>query len=56
MKKKAEDKFYKEVTNFRELVKRYEEFEELTAFKYKEKGEIKEISYKKFVEDIKKAA
>ena len=56
MKKKAEDKFYKEVTNFRELVKRYEEFVELTAFKYKEKGEIKEISYKKFVEDIKKAA
>ena len=56
MKKKSEDKFYKEVTNFRELVKRYEEFEELTAFKYKEKGEIKEISYKKFVEDIKKAA
>ena len=56
MKKKAEEKFYNEVTNFRELVKRYENFEELTAFKYKEKGEIKEISYKKFVEDIKKVA
>ena len=45
-----------EVSNFRELVKRYESFGDNIAFKYKKNGEIKEISYKKFVEDIKKVA
>ena len=45
------------VVNYRELVeKRYETFGEDIAFKYKEKGEIKEISYHQFVQDIKAIA
>lgn len=44
------------VNNFRDLVKRYEKFGEKTAFKYKENGKIQEISYKQFIEDIKKLA
>ena len=45
------------VANYRELVeKRYETFGENIAFKYKENGEIKEISYNQFVEDIKAIA
>ena len=35
--------YYEEVTNFRELVKRYEKFGDSIAFKYKKDGEIKEI-------------
>ena len=50
-------KYYEEVSNFRELVKRYETFEENNiAFKYKENKEIHEITYKQFVADIKKVA
>ena len=45
------------VVNYRELVeKRYETFGEDIAFKYKEKSEIKEISYQQFVQDIKAIA
>ena len=54
MGKKTE--YYEEVSNFRELVKRYEKFGDNIAFKYKKEGEIKEISYSQFVSDIKKAA
>ena len=50
-------KYYEEVSNFRELVKRYETFEENNiAFKYKKNKEIHEIKYKQFVADIKKVA
>ena len=50
-------KYYEEVSNFRELVKRYETFEENNiAFKYKKNKEIHEITYKQFVADIKKVA
>ncbi len=48
--------YYKEVSNFRELVKKYEEYGDNTAFKYKDNGEIKQITYNKFVKDIKKVA
>ena len=54
---KKSKKYYEEVSNFRELVKRYETFEEdNVAFKYKKNKEIHEITYKQFVEDIKKVA
>ncbi len=43
----------KPIKNFRELVKRYEQFKDKVAFKYKKNGEIKEITYSKFAEDIK---
>ena len=56
MGKKAK-KYYDEVSNFRELVKRYESFDaDSIAFKYKKDKEIHEITYKQFVEDIKKVA
>lgn len=45
-----------EVSNFRQLVKRYEEYGENTAFKYKKDGTIHEIKYNEFIEDIKKVA
>ena len=41
------------VSNFRELVDRYKRFEDNVAFQYKQKGKIKDITYKKFREDIK---
>ena len=57
MGKKSEKKYYEEVSNFRELVKRYESFkDDNVAFKYKKNKEIHEITYKQFVEDIKKIA
>ena len=49
-------KYYEEVENFRQLVKRYETFGDNIAFKYKKNGKIEEIPYSKFVEDIKKVA
>lgn len=49
-------KYLAEVSNFRELVKRYEEYGENIAFKFKKDGNLEEIAYKKFVEDIKKVA
>ena len=50
-------KYYEEVSNFRELVKRYETFEKgNVAFKYKKNKEIHEITYEQFVKDIKKVA
>ena len=48
--------YYNEISNFRQLVKRYETFGDKIAFKYKNNGEIKEITYNKYVEDIKKVA
>ena len=54
---KKSKKYYEEISNFRELVKRYETFEEDNiAFKYKKNKEIHEITYKQFVKDIKKVA
>ena len=45
------------MSNFRELVKRYESFRDNNvAFKYKKDKEIIEVTYKQFVEDIKKIA
>ena len=41
------------VHDFRELVKRYQGFGENIVFKYKQKEEIIEITYKQYVEDIK---
>lgn len=42
------------ILNFRDLIhKRYQRFEDKTAFKYKEKGEIKEVTYKQYIEDVK---
>ena len=55
MKKKM-NRGNKKVLNFRELVQRYERFGENIAFKYKKDGKIKEITYKQYVEDIKKVA
>lgn len=56
MGKKAK-KYYDEVSNFRELVKRYETFDDNSiAFKYKKDKKIHAITYKQFVEDIKKVA
>lgn len=52
MGKNKKNKF-KLISNFRELVERYKEFDENVAFKYKQKGKIIEITYKKFVEDIR---
>ena len=49
-------KYLAEISNFRELVKRYEEYGENIAFKFKKNGNLEEITYKKFVEDIKKVA
>ena len=50
-------KYYEEISNFRELVKRYESFDnDNVAFKYKKDKQIHEITYKQFVEDIKKVA
>ncbi len=57
MGKKAKVEYYNEVSNFREMVERYETFEDdNVAFKYKKNGEIHEITYKQFVNDIKKVA
>lgn len=56
MGKKSKE-YYNEVSNFRELVKRYESFRDNNvAFKYKKDKEIIEVTYKQFVEDIKKIA
>lgn len=44
------------IINFRELLKRYEKFNDRIAFKYKEDGKIKEISYKTYINDIKSLA
>ena len=49
-------KYLAEISNFRELVKRYEEYGDNVAFKFKKDGNLEEITYKKFVEDIKKVA
>lgn len=50
-------KYYEEISNFRELVKRYESFDDdNVAFKYKKDKQIHEITYKQYVEDIKKVA
>ncbi len=49
-------KYLVEISNFRELVKRYEEYGENIAFKFKKNGNLEEITYKKFVEDIKNVA
>ena len=48
--------YNEEISNFRELVKRYESFGENVAFKYKENKEIHEITYNQFAKDIKKVA
>lgn len=55
-KNKMKNVEYEHVNNFRELVKKYENFGDNIAFKYKENKEIKEVTYRKFVEDIKKVA
>ena len=49
-------KYLAEISNFRELVNRYEEYGDNVAFKFKKDGNLEEITYKKFVEDIKKVA
>ena len=49
-------KYLAEISDFRELVKRYEEYGDNVAFKFKKDGNLEEITYKKFVEDIKKVA
>lgn len=42
------------VRNFRDLVeKRFSKFANKSAFKYKQEGEIKEITYGQYIEDIK---
>ena len=54
--KNKESQVKEKILNYRELVERYETFGDNIAFKYKKDGEIKEITYSKFVEDIKKVA
>ena len=56
MGKKSEKKYYAEISNFRELVKRYESFGENIAFKYKQNNKIEEITYNQYAKDIKKVA
>lgn len=41
------------VSNFRELLKRYESYGEKVAFKYKENGDIKGVTYSQFARDIR---
>ena len=55
MEKKV-NKCNEKISNFKELVKKYESFGESIAFKFKKDGEITEITYKQFAEDIKKIA
>ena len=43
----------KEAENFRDFITRFESFGNSIAFKYKENNEIKEITYEKYVKDIK---
>lgn len=52
MANKNED--FGKIENFRELVERYKKFENNIAFKYKQKGKLIEITYKKYIEDIKR--
>ena len=44
------------IFNFRDLVEKYKTFGDNVSFKYKKNGELNEITYNKFVEDIKKVA
>ena len=55
MKKRVAENI-KKIKDYKDLVKRYEGFGENIAFKFKKNGEIKEITYKQYVEDIKKVA
>lgn len=43
----------KKVKNFKELVEIYRSYGENTVFKYKKEGEILEITYQQYAEDIK---
>ena len=43
----------KEPQNFKDFITRFESFGNSIAFKYKENNEIKEITYEKYVKDIK---
>ena len=54
--KKKESQVKEKILNYRELVERYETFGDNIVFKYKKDEEIKEITYSKYVEDIKKVA
>lgn len=56
MGKRLKAKYHEEISNFRELVKKYENYGDNIAFKYKKNGTIEEITYNKYVEDIKKVA
>lgn len=56
MEKKSKIKYHDEISNFRELVKKYESYGENIAFKYKKDGKIEEITYNQYVQDIKKVA
>lgn len=56
MGKKSKIKYHDEISNFRELVKKYEGYGENIAFKYKKDGKIEEITYNQYVQDIKKVA
>ena len=56
MMKKRVSENIKKIKDYKDLVKRYEGFGENIAFKFKKNGEIKEITYKQYVEDIKKVA
>lgn len=44
---------YNPITTLRELVDKYETLGESIAFKYKQKGKVIDITYKKYAEDIK---
>ena len=44
---------FTQISNFRELVEKYKNYNENVAFKYKQKGRIVEITYKKYVEDVR---
>lgn len=43
----------KEISNFQDYMKRLEKFEKSIAFKYKQNDEIKEITYEKYINDVK---
>ncbi len=51
-----EKRYLEEISNFRQLVKKYEQYENNIAFKFKREDSICEITYREFVLDIKKIA
>lgn len=52
-KKENRKQSYPEIKNFKELVERYKEYDSKVAFKFKQKGNVVDITYKQFSEDVR---